>query len=84
MKDMKFNYRKVIGTRVKGSFIFFYFCRINYKPYNENIKVLRGEIKMIEAMNVLGLSVIGTLIIGIVVMIGFSKLLEYGIEDKEA
>lgn len=39
---------------------------------------------MIEAMNVLGWSVIGTIILGVVVILGFEKLLEYGISEEEA
>jgi hypothetical protein len=39
---------------------------------------------MIEAMNVLGLSVIGTIIIGLVVILGLGKLLEYGVKEEEA
>ena len=39
---------------------------------------------MIEAMDILALYVIGTFILGLVVKIGFDKLLEYGVKEEEA
>ena len=67
--------------QMEKSSTFYFSTRINYKLYNREMLILKGEIKM-DAMQLLWLSILGKTILGGIVIFGFIKLLNYFGEEE--